>query len=348
MLTISIVVPCYKVEQYIDQCVTSLCEQTYKNIEIILVDDGSPDKTGEMCDAYAAKDSRIIVIHKKNAGVSAARNDGLLAATGDYVIFVDSDDYIPVDACEKLVVSAEQTDADMVIGDIIMVNGEKEKYARFFEKAFEISEEKNIDELVCAVMYKNYCPNPPASGPAFGYGSPTNKLVRRSMLIDNGIQFDTRVKGIYDDIIYSMYSTACSKKITYIAEPVYYYRLVQGSLTHSYRKDMPEVADAILNTVQEFLDKYDSNDRYIKAYYALCIRMISYSLGRYYCNKRNDESILALARKLRKVMGNEPYLSAARYAEVNKLTSGQKRLIKLVRLRAALLTIVYYRFVSKE
>lgn len=343
---ISIIVPCYKVEKYIEQCVSSLTGQTYKNIEIILVDDGSPDKTGAMCDELAQKDSRIHVIHKRNGGVSAARNDGLSEARGEYIIFVDSDDYVPLDAYENMISCAVETGADMVIGDIIKVNDQEEQYAQFFAEPFLAQTREDIDNLVCTVMYKNYCPNPPSSGPAYGYGGPTNKLIRREILVNNSIHFDTRLKGIYDDIVYSMYATACSGKIAYVNKPVYYYRLVQGSLTHSFKQDMPEIAKEILNAVEEFLAKYDQKGSYRKAYYALCIRIISYCLRRYYCNRNNRASVLKLASELKRVMNSEPYVTAAKQAEVEKLTKGQQGLIKLLKMKAALLTILYYRSIS--
>ena len=94
---ISVIVPVYKVEPYLDKCVRSIVDQTYQNLEIILVDDGSPDRCGEICDAWAAKDSRIRVIHKENGGLSDARNAGMAVATGKYMGFVDSDDYIAPD-----------------------------------------------------------------------------------------------------------------------------------------------------------------------------------------------------------------------------------------------------------
>ena len=97
-LKISVIVPVYKVEEYLDRCVKSIVEQTHKNLEIILVDDGSPDNCPMMCDKWAEKDSRIKVIHKKNEGVSAARNIGLDNAKGEYIGFVDSDDYLEKEA----------------------------------------------------------------------------------------------------------------------------------------------------------------------------------------------------------------------------------------------------------
>ena len=93
-MKISIIVPVYKVEKYIDKCIKSIIDQTYENIELILVDDGSPDNCGKICDEYAAKDSRIKVIHKENGGLSSARNIGIENSIGDYIMFFDSDEDI--------------------------------------------------------------------------------------------------------------------------------------------------------------------------------------------------------------------------------------------------------------
>ena len=112
---ISIIVPVYKVENYLKRCLDSVISQTYKNIEIILVDDGSPDNSGNICEEYALKDSRIKVIHKKNGGLSDARNAGLQIATGDYIGFVDSDDYIENDMFETMINLAKMYNAEISI-----------------------------------------------------------------------------------------------------------------------------------------------------------------------------------------------------------------------------------------
>lgn len=111
---VTVVVPVYKVEPYLDRCVSSLVNQSYANLEIILVDDGSPDGCPRMCDEWAAKDHRIKVIHKKNAGQGLARNTGMEQASGEYVYFVDSDDYIALDTIEKCYKEAKKVDADVV------------------------------------------------------------------------------------------------------------------------------------------------------------------------------------------------------------------------------------------
>ena len=110
---ISVVVPVYNVEEYLDQCVESLVGQTYKNLEVILVDDGSPDNCPAMCDEWAERDNRIKVIHKENGGVSSARNAALDIASGDYIGFVDSDDWIEPDMYEILIKNAKKYDADI-------------------------------------------------------------------------------------------------------------------------------------------------------------------------------------------------------------------------------------------
>ena len=115
---ISIVVPIYKVEEYMKQCVDSLIKQTYKNIEIILVDDGSPDNCGEICEKYREIDSRIVVIHKKNGGLSDARNYGIKVCKGEYLVFVDSDDYVADNYIEVLYDALKKENADISVAEL--------------------------------------------------------------------------------------------------------------------------------------------------------------------------------------------------------------------------------------
>ena len=122
MSKVSIVVPIYNVEKYLEQCIDSIINQTLKDIEIILVDDGSPDNCPQICDDYAKKDSRIKVVHKKNGGLSSARNAGIEVATGDYIGFVDSDDYIELDMYEKMYSIAIENNVDFVMSDYYRVS----------------------------------------------------------------------------------------------------------------------------------------------------------------------------------------------------------------------------------
>lgn len=149
MCKISVIIPVYNVELYIERCLESIINQTYKNLEIILVNDGSTDKSGTICDEYALKDSRIRVIHQKNGGLSSARNRGLDIATGEYIGFVDSDDWISTDMYQTLLTIALKYEVDIVECGVQQVYCYKDF---FYEDNIEINEDKiflsnNIDAL---------------------------------------------------------------------------------------------------------------------------------------------------------------------------------------------------------
>ncbi len=139
---ISIIIPVYKVEEYLDYCVESVVKQTYNNLEIILVDDGSPDRCPKMCDEWAKKDKRIKVIHKKNAGVSQARNSGLEIATGKFVAFIDSDDTISLQMFEILMKTIADTKSDMSVCS--------------WKKVYDISKPNNKDVAIEKIKIKSF------------------------------------------------------------------------------------------------------------------------------------------------------------------------------------------------
>lgn len=159
--TVSIIIPVYKVEQYIYRCLNSVINQTYKKVEIILIDDGSPDNCPHICDEYAEKDSRIKVIHKMNGGLSDARNIGLKHVTGDYIFFVDSDDFIHERTVEYLVELAERYKADIVQCDREL--GERDTFTSdAFNQADKVNQYNNCtifessqnNVIICAKLYK--------------------------------------------------------------------------------------------------------------------------------------------------------------------------------------------------
>ena len=138
---ISIIVPVYKVEKYLDKCVQSIVDQTYQNLEIILVDDGSPDNCGAMCDVWAKKDSRIKVIHKENGGLSDARNAGIKAASGEYIFLLDGDDYILKNAIELMYKGVTENNADIAICNYKKVTSD-----------IDLVDESNIEAVVWKVL----------------------------------------------------------------------------------------------------------------------------------------------------------------------------------------------------
>ncbi len=213
---ISIIIPVYKVEPYLEKCIESILNQTYKNLEIILVDDGSPDNCPEICDKYARKDNRIIVIHKDNGGLSEARNYGLNIATGDYILFVDSDDYIRHDMCEIMLKNAIETKANMVVCDYYLVQDEMIIEKKDNELKKEIL---NSDQYMHRFIFeKNIC-----------YVVAWLKLYERSLFKD--LRFPVGV--IHEDefmihkIVYRCSLISC------IPEKLYFYVKRENSITTS-------------------------------------------------------------------------------------------------------------------
>ncbi|WP_312336631.1 glycosyltransferase family 2 protein [Anaerospora hongkongensis] len=164
MPTISIIVPVYKVEKYLHKCINSILTQTFKDFELILVNDGSPDNCGTICDEYSQKDHRVVVIHKKNGGLSDARNAGLDIARGKYIGFVDSDDYIEKDMYELLYTNIIEVDADISICGIFHCYGNKIKKTTTtikrvcdqIESIEEVLSGKNVGVHACSKLYKKF------------------------------------------------------------------------------------------------------------------------------------------------------------------------------------------------
>ena len=321
MPRISIIIPCYNVDKYLEKCLDSLIGQTLQDIEIIPVDDGSPDTSGAICDRYAQMDSRVKPIHKKNGGVSAARNDGLAAASGDYVFFCDGDDWMPADACQLLWEAAQGTDADVVFGDIWRSWDTHDEYMRLFAAPFHQADRSFIRELIRTNFYYTYCPSVPTDDPADGcYGGPWNKIVKRKLLLEGNIRFDLRVKGIYDDVLYSAYVLAEAKSVAYIAKPVYNYRQVANSMTHVFKKNILEINQSIFDCWEEFLERYDTQNEWRSAYYANVLRRLDHAVQVYYMTKANPAPKAEKKQDLSALLRTEPYRSAAKGVEKSKLS----------------------------
>lgn len=235
---ISVIVPVYNVEQYLDKCVESIVNQTYKNLEIILVDDSSPDNSALICDKWAKRDKRIIVIHKENGGVSSARNAGLDIASGEFIGFVDSDDYIESDMYEKLIEAIEKYDSDVAVCGFISKNNKVE-----FQKScvYSSSEAKRI-------MFNN------RDFPAFeGYSC--NKLYRADLINNNDIRFNEKYL-ICEDTLFNFNVFNYSSKVSVINYCGYNY--VYRSDSASNNSD-EKLNLGILELTEYFLNNSDTD-----------------------------------------------------------------------------------------
>lgn len=229
---ITIVVPIYKVEQYLDDCVQSLINQTYNNLEIILVDDGSPDLCGKMIDKYASQDKRIIAIHKSNGGLSSARNEGIKRAKGQYIAFVDSDDTVDPLYIEKLLEIIVNHECDIAVCKFdefkkaVVINTYREGELTFF----------NRDDAILA-MFRN---------DSIGWGA-WNKLYRIELF--QGIEYP--VGMICEDKATTYKLFIASKRIGYTHSILYHYRIRATSISGQHSKQYSFDSIRINNMIEE-------------------------------------------------------------------------------------------------
>lgn len=236
-MKISIIIPVYRVEAYLRECIDSVLCQEYSDFEVILVDDGSPDRCGAICDEYAAADARVKVIHKENGGLSDARNAGLACATGEYVLFLDSDDYWnDPDVLNRLVSRVSLTGAELL----------NFSYQKFFEDTgvtepyFSVTETmphplelpRQLDWLTQRGLY---------------IASACNKMIRRSLL--DGLSFR---KGVFsEDIEWCAKLLVRASSVDFVPEAFYCYRQRSDSIRHSIGdKNCRDLADAILRCMR--------------------------------------------------------------------------------------------------
>lgn len=249
-LWVSIIVPVYNVEAYLRRCVDSLCGQTLREIEIILIDDGSKDASGAICDQLALEDTRIKVLHKENAGQGLARNDGLDLAKGKYILFVDSDDYIEAYTCERLVDVMEKKQADLCCFGYRIETPEGELFyqAKLKEKIYEgeqlkkqfvlhfFGDDQEEDELrgvsACMTMF------------------------RREVIETYGVRFHSERKCFSEDTIFNLDFCLHAQRAMVLPEYFYHYWQNGNSFSHAYRKDRFPLTQALCQLLSEYAKRY--------------------------------------------------------------------------------------------
>lgn len=238
---VSVIVPVYKAEAYLRQCLDSICGQSYRKLEIILVDDGSPDSSGMICDEYAAKDERITVLHQENAGISQARNNGLAAATGEYVLFVDSDDWIEAETCEAAVAAAKGQQADVVFWNYYREYGDKQLTRKLLPNTnivFDKAECVELRRRIVGPVGKELARPEQLDTLSTVWG----KLYRRDCIEASAARFvDLEEIGTCEDGLFNAEVFSAVEKAVYIDRYLYHYRRTnENSFTTGYKADLWE------------------------------------------------------------------------------------------------------------
>ena len=242
---ISIVIPVYNVEKYLSRCIDSVINQTYKNIEIILVDDDSPDNCPKICDDYAKKDKRIKVFHKENGGVSFARNIGINESKGEWITFIDSDDWVEKDYCETMLKIAQKNNADYVCCGYNRVYNDHKEIINGDES---IKKYNNEEYLLKLLNVQN------------SYGFCHMKLIKKQNL--NKVTFDENIQ-VGEDALFNASLCQNLSNVIVINKPLYNYNFNSQSVVRKFDKNyVNKYLDSMIS-MKEYINKNYSNDKVV-------------------------------------------------------------------------------------
>lgn len=338
MAQICFVVPIYKVPyDLLQNCIDSICHQTYKDIEIILVDDGSPDECGLICDDNAKRDRRISVIHKKNGGLSDARNAGTKACHSNWITYVDGDDWVEKDFAEVFLKRIENQEST---ADIYIYNGFR-NYAKkqiictpYFEdgKRFTSYEERErLQKECCFVPIKN-------NGDQLFIGSAWAKVYKTIFLKNNSLYFKIVPYG--EDSIFFLDSVELANTIEYVSHAAYHYRDTEGGMVNGYRKNADQEQDIYVEEIFKFAKKYHKTESFIDALYLRVFIAMQRCVSQKFFNKGNNVSLIKRWNECNHFFMKKPYCEVYRHIDMKKLNRNSK--LKYILFKTKLYGLVPY------
>ena len=251
---VSIIIPVYNVEKYLDRCIQSVLNQSYEDLEVILVNDGSTDKSSEMCDAYSEVDSRIKVFHKNNGGLSDARNAGLEVATGEYIIFLDSDDYVENTMVEDAVEVMEKNNSDVVIWGY---------YADFVDEYENLISSKSRTCISGSFSKRDLMEFTITTELIGILGYAWNKMYKKDLLLENDFKF-TKGLSLVEDIVFNSPVLAKAERISFIERQyVHYMQRPRETLGAKFYDNYYDLKTMSINSVRSMLHEWGKNEQEI-------------------------------------------------------------------------------------
>ena len=329
---ITVIIPVYKVEPYLRQCLDSVVNQTYRNLEIIIIDDGSPDNCGIICDEYAAKDERITVIHKENRGLCAARNDGMDRAAGEWIAFVDSDDWCELEYYEQLITAMGEENVDVFCAGGHFSDFKTRTLTRQgFTDNVALDKKEELDLL----MAKLLVPHMGLTGKEANYtsnnGGPWDKLFNRAFLEKHHFRFDTTSKA-WEDLWFNFQVFDKAERVGGCPYVGYHYRIINTSIVRGFNLSKPQVNYDFITKLHTYMDQREPNALIEQAMEAFCFITFVNSFRVCYFHPANTKSYKEIAGEI-KDMKTWPYYHDAIYSNDNQYLSAKWVILKhLMRL----------------
>lgn len=322
--TISLIVPIYKVpEDLLRKCIESLIGQTYKNIEIVLVDDGSPDGCGNICDEYAKKDNRIVVVHQKNRGLSGARNAGYDIASGDWITLVDGDDWIEKETCEILSKYIKE-DIDIICFGVIKDYGEKKHYYKYNDKY--IHEKIYENEEVKYMQYNLLDYN---GNNAWAYA----KLINKKFIDKYSIKYDEKLRQGAEALEFNLRLFEKAKKIQFIKEYLYHYMYNDNSITAKHNVENHKYVIKCFERIKEFIEKSNNKEKLMKMFYNRLLYVIVTTAISGYFNPNNNETYKMKKKGYKEYLQNKLIQETLKKAEWKGIGLQRKIIIIFIKCK---------------
>lgn len=335
-MKISIIVPVYNAEKYLSECIESIINQLHSNIELILVNDGSKDNSGVICDEYAKKDNRIKVIHKKNEGVSIARNEGIKLASGKYIAFVDSDDLVDKEIYTNMLTTINERNSDLVMCRYKKVfNNGKSELAE--EPLYEGLYNKNLifDKLILD-MIGNKQSN--MSQPLI-MGSTWRCLYKKEIIDKYNIEFP--VIKIAEDMLFHLSYLVVCEKVSVLNKPLYYYRYNEVSATKNYIDDLWKILMYQIELVENVLNKSALlNDKSKERLVMNTFYFISWCFTNE-CNPRNPKKKIQIIKEMRKISNHKKFKETFTWNNIMKASFKERCVFMCIKLRLYILVYLY-------
>jgi glycosyltransferase involved in cell wall biosynthesis len=334
---ISIVVPIYNVEKYLNRCLDSLLSQSIKDIEIIAVNDGSTDQSAEVLAEYAAKDKRVIVINKENDGVSFARNFGIKKAQGDFIGFVDPDDWIDIDMYETMYNLATSEQADIVMCSYIREFGTHAK-----QKKFDLPNKVTYrgDEVQSKIMRRLIGPlKEEVANPEMldAWGTVWSKLYRTALIKENNLRFTNLNEiGTNEDSLFNIEAFYFAKSFVFVNKPFYHYwRVNNGSVTSSHKPFLKEQWGNLYKRISSFIEEKKLTEEYYSALNnRICLNTLG--LGLNTVSKGNQSSIFMKVKKIKSFLNDRERKRSFKQFDLSHFSMVWRAFYFFAKIRSAL------------
>lgn len=329
MKKISVIIPIYNIkEEYLKKCLNSISIQNSDDIEFILVDDGSLDDSGKICDEYAEKDNRFVVVHQENQGVSVARNVGMEKSNAEWITFIDPDDWIENNWAEVLLNAVKTASADIIMFDYYQEFATKQSPQFFMPISGYLNEDylkaikiAPFNQFIISGKHKEYETN-----------VIWNKVYRTKLIKDNNMWFDPKArKG--QDVIFNAEILQITSRIYYIHNPLYHYRYLQESITNRYNPDVRFYNEIAFKHYERIIEKYSLPKSYKDAFYVRVLTRLYSCMRLFYFHKQNTMSFVSIKNELNHILDSYPYNIALKIVDYSSLSYSENLFVYTLKKR---------------